>query len=326
MNLLDQLREMTTVVGDTGEIEAIRKHLPQDATTNPSLLYKAVSNGAYRHLVDEAIEFGRSAQGGSEKQLEACLDKLFVNFGTEILKIIPGRVSTEVDARLSFDIDGTIRKAERLIELYDQVGIGPERVLIKVASTWEGVLAAQRLERTGIHCNMTLQFSFPQAAACADAGVTLVSPFVGRVYDWYKKARNVDDIPPEEDPGVQLVRRVYAYYKQHNYPTQVMGASFRHVGQVLALAGCDLLTISPKLLEELSTMQGRLERKLSPDAIGREKIERVRLDEDAFRWQVNEDSMATEKLAEGIRIFRADLVKLAERVEEFMKTPATASR
>ena len=326
MNLLDQLRAMTVVVADTGEIEAIRKYMPQDATTNPSLIYKAASSGAYQHLIDDAIEYGRSASGGSETQLEACLDKLFVNFGTEILEIIPGRVSTEVDALLSFDVEGTIRKAERLIELYEQAGVGRERVLIKVASTWEGIRAAERLERSGIHCNLTLLFSFPQAAACADAGVTLVSPFVGRIYDWYKNAWQVDDIAPEDDPGVQSVRQIYAYFKKHGYPTQVMGASFRHVGQILALAGCDLLTISPQLLAELSTMQGRLERKLSVEAARAQEIERVALDEKTFRWQVNEDAMATEKLAEGIRKFRADLLKLADSVRERVLATSSVGR
>jgi transaldolase len=326
MNLLDQLREMTTVTADSGEIEAIRSYRPEDSTTNPSLLYKACQQDVYRHLIDDAIEFGRSAEGGAEARLTACLDKLFVNFGSEILKIIPGRVSTEVDARLSFDVEGTIRKAERLIELYEQAGVSRDRVLIKVASTWEGVQAAKRLEQSGIHCNMTLMFCLAQAVACADIGATVLSPFVGRIYDWHKKAWDVDDIAPEDDPGVHLVQRIYTYLKHHDYRTEVMGASFRHVGQILALAGCDRLTISPKLLDELSKTEGTLKRKLSPENARSQAVERLALDEKSFRWMVNEDAMATEKLAEGIRIFAADLLKLADRVQQFMESSQTAAR
>jgi len=298
---LESLRKCSTVVADTGDIDAVARWKPQDATTNPSLLLKAAGDARYRRLVEDAVARGRG-------DTEATMDHLFVAFGREILGHIAGRVSTEVDARLSFDVEGSIAKARRLIGLYEAAGVSRERVLIKVASTWEGVRAAERLEREGIHCNLTLLFSFAQAVACADAGVTLISPFVGRIYDWHKAARKVDDIPLDEDPGVASVTRIYRYYKKFGYRTQVMGASFRKTGQILRLAGCDLLTIAPELLEELAAAPGEVERRLAPDPGA--DIERVALDEKAFRWLHNEDQMAVEKLSDGIRRFDADARKL----------------
>ena len=302
---LESLRRHSIVVADSGDIDAVARWKPQDATTNPSLLLAAASDERYRRLVEDAVARG---QGGAE----ATMDWLFVNFGREILRHIAGRVSTEVDARLSFDGEGSIARARRLIGLYESAGVARERVLIKLASTWEGIRAAERLEREGIHCNLTLLFSFAQAAACADAGVTLVSPFVGRIYDWYKGARKLDDIPLAEDPGVASVTRIYRYYKKFGYATQVMGASFRKTGQILALAGCDLLTIAPELLEQLAATPGEVERRLAPDKSA--AIERVTLDEKGFRWMHNEDQMAVEKLSEGIRRFYADARKLEQRV------------
>ena len=301
---LDSLRKHSLVVADTGDIEAVAKWKPQDATTNPSLLLASAEDPRYRHLVDEAI---RAARG----DVALTMDWLFVLFGREILKSVAGRVSTEVDARLSFDQKNSIEKAKQLIAAYEKVGVSRERVLIKLASTWEGVRAAEVLEREGIHCNMTLLFSFAQAVACADAGVTLISPFVGRIYDWHKAARKVEDIPLEDDPGVASVRRIYAYYKAHGYKTQVMGASFRKTGQILELAGCDLLTIAPDLLQKLSQAQGDIPRKLSP---GMPSSAKSPLDEKTFRWQHNEDAMATDKLADGIRRFDADARKLEKLI------------
>ena len=303
MNKLVQLREMSTVVADTGDIDAIGKYTPTDATTNPSLLLKAAGKNEYRHLIDKAV---KAARGDSE----LLMDQLAVNFGNEILKIIPGRVSTEVDARLSFDTGSTIARAERLIELYDAIGADTRRILIKIASTWEGIRAAEELEKRNIHCNLTLMFSFEQAATCADAGVTLVSPFVGRTSDWYRKQQGIDSFAPEEDPGPQLVRRIYNYYKKHGFDTVVMGASFRNTGQILQLAGCDLLTISPALMEELMLADGEVERLLDPEEARDMELDRLNLDEQAFRWALNQDPMATEKLAEGIRKFVADADKL----------------
>ena len=308
-NLVESLKQMTTIVEDTGDIAAIADFTPQDATTNPSLIYKASQMPAYEKYVNDALAYGRKAEGDSAS---AFLDKLFVDFGCEILQHIPGRVSTEVDAHLSFDTEGTIAKARELIGLYQQRGIGPDRVLIKIASTWEGIRAAERLEQEGIHCNLTLLFSFAQAVACAEAGVTLISPFVGRIYDWYKKDEGVDDIPIEDDPGVKSVTKIYNYYKHFDYPTQVMGASFRRVGQITELAGCDLLTISPELLEEMQNTEGKLTRKLSSEAAKEESFDKIQLDERTFRWMHNEDPMAVDKLAEGIRRFAADTVKLKE--------------
>jgi transaldolase len=304
---LDSLRQHSLVVADTGDVDAVARWKPQDATTNPSLLLASAQDPRYRGLVDEALERGRRAP-------EATLEWLFVVFGREILKHVQGRVSTEVDARLSFDTAGSIAKARRFIERYDALGVGRERVLIKLASTWEGIRAAEKLERAGIHCNMTLLFSFAQAVACADAGATLISPFVGRIYDWHKAARKVDDIALEEDPGVASVARIYRYYKRFGYPTQVMGASFRKTGQILALAGCDLLTIAPDLLEKLAQAGGEAPRRLSPEEAARHDLERVRLDEKAYRWAHNPDAQAGEKLAEGIRKFDA----AARKLEQFV--------
>ena len=302
-SLLDALKQHSIIVADTGDIDAIAHWKPQDATTNPSLLLAAAQEARYRPVVDAAL-----AKAGSDPQ--AVIDRLFVGFGCEILRHIAGRVSTEVDARLSFDTEATVAKAERLIALYAEAGVGPERVLIKVASTWEGIRAAERLEKKGIHCNLTLLFSFAQAVACAEAGVTLISPFVGRIYDWHKQARKVDDIPLDDDPGVASVLRIYRYIKKFDYQTQVMGASFRKMGQITALAGCDLLTIAPDLLEQLRKTEGPLERRLSPEDAKRQELKRIALDEKTFRWMHNEDAMAVEKLSDGIRRFDADARKL----------------
>jgi len=302
-NQLDALKQYSVIVADTGDIDAIARWKPQDATTNPSLLLAAAQDPRYRPVVDAAL-----AQAGGDPQ--AVIDRLFVGFGCEILRHIAGRVSTEVDARLSFDIEATLAKAERLVALYAEAGVARERVLIKVAATWEGIRAAERLEKKGIHCNLTLLFSFAQALACAEAGVTLISPFVGRIYDWHRQARKVDDIALEDDPGVASVVRIYRYFKKFDYKTQVMGASFRKIGQITALAGCDLLTIAPELLEQLRGAQGALPRRLSPEDAKRENLARVTLDEKAFRWMHNEDAMAVEKLSDGIRRFDADARKL----------------
>src|SRR3954470_12767634 len=305
MNQLESLRSHSLVVADTGDIEAVARWRPQDATTNPSLLLTAAQDPRFQHLVSAAI---KEARGDTA----AAMDGLFVQCGREILKHVAGRVSTEVDARLSFDAPASIARAQRLIGLYEKAGVSRERVLIKLASTWEGIQAAERLEREGIRCNMTLLFSFAQAVACADAGVTLISPFVGRIYDWHKQARKVDDIALEDDPGVHSVVRIYNYYKKHGYATQVMGASFRKTGQILALAGCDLLTIAPDLLQKLASTPGDVERKLSPEKA--DNIPRLDLDENTFRWMHNEDAMATEKLAEGIRRFNVDARKLEKLI------------
>ena len=292
MTQLESLRKHSLVVSDTGDIDAVARWKPQDATTNPSLLLSSAEDPRFRHLMDRDM------------------DQVFVNFGCEILKHVPGRVSTEVDARLSFDTGKSIEKAQRFISLYESAGVKRSRVLIKLASTWEGIKAAEKLERDGIHCNMTLLFSFAQAVACADAGVTLISPFVGRIYDWHRQQRKVEDIDIAEDPGVASVTRIYTYYKKHDYKTQVMGASFRKTGQILALAGCDLLTIAPDLLDKLSKAEGEIPRKLSPEKAQAQSVEKLKLDEKAFRWEHNQDAMATDKLAEGIRRFDADARKL----------------
>jgi transaldolase len=312
MTLLESLKKYTTVVADTGDIEAIAKHRPQDATTNPSLLFHAAQMPAYQHLVDEAGKLAEQAGGGHEKLAEEFIDRLFVLFGCEILRVVPGRVSTEVPARLSFDTAATIAKARKLIGLYKERGVAQERILIKIASTWEGIRAAEELEKEGIHCNLTLLFSFAQAVACAEAGVRLISPFVGRIYDWYRAQRGGSEIPPDDDPGVESVTRIYNYYKKYGYKTQVMGASFRNVSQILHLAGSDLLTISPDLLEQLEQTEGTVARILDPDCARTVKEERLDLDEKTFRWMHNEDAMATEKLAEGIRKFNADARHLQE--------------
>ena len=310
MTLLESLKKYTTVVADTGDIEAIHRHRPQDATTNPSLLYHAAQMPAYRHLVEEAAEKAADLGGSHDQMAEEFIDQMFVLFGSEILKVVPGRVSTEVAASLSFDTPGTLAKARKLISLYQKKGVARERILIKIASTWEGIQAANELEQEGIHCNLTLLFSFAQAVACAEAGVTLISPFVGRIYDWYKKEGGGKEIPPDQDPGVASVTRIYNYYKKYGYKTQVMGASFRNVNQILRLAGSDLLTISPDLLDQLEQSEGTVERKLDPATAKASKDELLRLSEKTFRWMHNEDAMAVEKLSEGIRNFYADSVKL----------------
>jgi transaldolase len=315
MNLLESLKRYTTVVADTGDFETIAEYKPRDATTNPSLLYQAAQKPQYEHLVDDALEYAIHFPGDRPARTEAFMDRLLVNFGCEILKIIPGRVSTEVNAGLSFDVEGTLAKARKLMGLYDGAGISRERVLIKIASTWEGIRAAEQLEREGIHCNLTLLFSFAQAVACAEAGVTLISPFVGRIYDWYKKERG-GDIPPDEDPGVASVTRIYHYFKKFGYKTQVMGASFRNVPQIVRLAGCDLLTISPNLLAQLENTQGEVTRHLSVESAKASQATKLHLDEKTFRWMHNEDAMAVEKLSEGIRKFYADTQKLEQYVRE----------
>ncbi len=309
-NKLAQLKSMTDVVADTGDIEAIRKYAPLDATTNPSLLYKAAQMEQYAPLVKNVLS-------STDSISEAC-DRLAVAVGCEILKIIPGRVSTEVDARLSFDTRASILKAKRLLELYEAAGVSRERVLIKVASTWEGIRAAEELEKEGINCNLTLLFNFAQAAACADAGVFLISPFVGRILDWYKANTDKKEYSPLEDPGVVSVTQIYNYYKQHDYKTVVMGASFRNTGEIEALAGCDRLTISPQLLGELEADSGNLERVLSPEKPG-EPISRITMTESEFRFRMNEDAMATDKLSQGIRGFVADQVNLENYLKQYVK-------
>ena len=306
---LDQLKEITTVVADTGDFDAIAQYAPEDATTNPSLLLKAAQMPAYRGLVEEVIQSVTSGKLSSKEQLDDCMDRLAVRFGEKILQTIPGRVSTEVDAHLSFDTEASIAKARRLIELYEQAGIDKSRVLIKMASTWEGIRAAEQLEKEGINCNLTLLFSFTQAAAAADAGAFLISPFVGRILDWYKANTGLNDYKPEDDPGVQSVTRIYNYYKQSGYNTIVMGASFRNTAEITELAGCDRLTISPQLLSELGEDYGTLTRKLDPNNAGK-RIAYTQGDETKFRFELNEDAMATEKLAEGIRGFVKDQNKL----------------
>lgn len=312
---LEQLKKMTDVVADTGEISAIEKYKPQDATTNPSLLLKAAQIPDYAELVDASVAAGKKEGGSEAEQISFACDHLSVAVGCEVLKLIPGKVSTEVDARLSFDTKASIDKAHHLIELYEKSGVDKSRVLIKLASTWEGIRAAEVLQKEGINCNLTLLFNFAQAAACAEAGVYLISPFVGRILDWYKKDTGKSEYAAEEDPGVLSVRHIYNFYKQHGYKTVVMGASFRNMGEIEALAGCDRLTISPQLLEELSNDSGTLERKLSPENTG-EKIAKPNSDESSFRLALNEDPMATEKLAEGIRNFAGDQVKLEKLLLE----------
>lgn len=311
MSQLDSLRRYTVVVADTGDLDAMRKYRPQDATTNPSLLLKVAHQSQYRSLVDQALHGADRLGLADTERTAAFMDRLAVNFGCEILKMIPGRVSTEVDARLSFDTRASVSKARQFIALYQDAGVDRERILIKVASTWEGIRAAAELEREGIHCNMTLLFSFAQAVACADAGVTLISPFVGRIYDWYRKERGAE-IGADEDPGVQSVVRIYNYYKKHGYKTQVMGASFRKVEQVLHLAGCELLTISPDILETLQCTEGEVTPQLTLEGARASDEPRLSLDEPNFRWMHNQDAMAVEKLSEGIRRFYEDGRKLAE--------------
>jgi transaldolase len=307
MNQLEQLKQYTTVVADTGDFQSIKAYAPQDATTNPSLILKAVQKPEYRPLLEKTIADFPNAS------TEEIVDRLLIAFGTEILEFVPGRVSTEIDAALSFDTEATVAKGRELIALYEAAGIARERVLIKIASTWEGIRAAEILEQDGIRCNLTLLFSLCQAIACAEAGVQLISPFVGRIYDWYKKSTGTD-YQGADDPGVQSVKRIYQYYRKFGYKTEVMGASFRNTSQILELAGCDLLTISPDLLQKLADTEGAVERKLVADANA--DIEKIALDEKTFRFMLNEDAMATEKLAEGIRAFCADSGKLKKMIEE----------
>lgn len=307
MNQLDQLKQYTTVVADTGDFQSMQAFAPQDATTNPSLILKAVQKPEYRPLLDQILQ---SHKGQSTSVI---IDHLLIAFGLKILDIIPGRVSTETDARLSFDTHATIEKGRTLIALYEAAGISRERVLIKIASTWEGIRAAEVLEKEGIRCNMTLLFSLPQAIACAEAGAQLISPFVGRIYDWFKKASG-EEFSGEQDPGVQSVKRIYAYYKKFGYKTEVMGASFRNTSQIIELAGCDLLTISPDLLQKLSESDEKIIRKLSPEQALQSASEKIHCDEKAFRFMLNADAMATEKLAEGIRLFCADTEKLEQLI------------
>ena len=302
MNQLEQLKQFTTVVADTGDFQSIKQYAPRDATTNPSLILKAVQKPEYRPLLDTIV---RDFPGLSTDEV---VDRLLIDFGSEILKIIPGRVSTEIDARLSFDTEATVAKGRELIALYEARGVGRERILIKIASTWEGIKAAEILERDGIRCNMTLLFALAQAIACAEAGAQLISPFVGRIYDYFKKSTGTD-FTGADDPGVQSVKRIYDYYREFGYKTEVMGASFRNISQIVELAGCDLLTISPDLLQQLADSDAPMERKLNPNSHAASN-EKVAIDEKTFRFMMNEDAMATEKLAEGIRAFCADSIKL----------------
>lgn len=313
---LEQLKEMTTVVADTGDFEAISQYSPEDATTNPSLILKAAQMPAYKNLVSQVIAAVAAENLSSEEQLSLCMDKLAVGIGGKIVAVVPGRVSTEVDARLSFDTAGSISKARQIISLYEKAGIGKERVLIKMASTFEGIRAAELLEKEGINCNLTLLFNFSQAAAAADAGAYLISPFVGRILDWHKASSGRTDYSPSEDPGVQSVTQIYNYYKQSGYNTVVMGASFRNIDEITELAGCDRLTISPQLLQELDDDFGVLTRKLDPNNTGA-SIEYTLGGESSFRYELNNDPMATEKLSHGIRAFVADQVKLESWLKEF---------
>jgi transaldolase len=307
---LEQLKKFTTVVADTGDFESLKQYTPRDATTNPSLILKASEMPEYQFLVAKAIAENKAKASG-EALLHGVMDDLMVLFGLEILKIVPGRVSTETDASLSFDTAALVAKAHRFIELYERHGIGHDRILIKIASTWEGIRAAEILQREGINCNLTLLFSLPQAVACAEAKVKLISPFVGRILDWHKKSAG-RDFAPAEDPGVLSVKEIYSYYKKFGHATEVMGASFRNVGEIQELAGCDLLTISPPLLGQLQKSTAPLPRKLSPETARGSNLERLELDEKKFRWLLNENAMATEKTAEGIRLFNADAQKLAQ--------------
>ena len=310
---LDQLKKFTTVVADTGDFESLKQYTPRDATTNPSLILKAAQMPEYQFLIAKAIAENKAKAAGDEL-LHRVIDDLMVLFGLEILKIVPGRVSTETDAYLAFDTAALVAKAHRFIELYETHGISHERILIKIASTWEGIRAAEMLQREGINCNLTLLFSMPQAVACAEARVKLISPFVGRILDWHKKAAG-RDFAPAEDPGVLSVKEIYAYYKKFGHATEIMGASFRNVGEIHELAGCDLLTISPQLLGELQKSTAPLPRKLSPETARDSQVERLQLDEKKFRWLLNENAMATEKTAEGVRLFNADAEKLAKFIQ-----------
>ncbi|PYI97537.1 MAG: transaldolase [Verrucomicrobia bacterium] len=318
MSQLEQLKKFTVVVADTGDFESIKEFKPRDATTNPSLIYAATQKEKYFHLLDEVLADRKSSGLNGAAQIEDIIDHLLVQFGTDILEIVPGRVSTETDARLSFNTQGSIDKARQLIKLYEARKIPRERVLIKIASTWEGIAAGEVLEKEGINCNLTLMFSLPQAVRCAEGGIELISPFVGRIYDWYK-AHEKRDYVGAEDPGVQSVQEIYTYYKKFGYRTEVMGASFRNTGEILELAGCDLLTISPELLDKLSESYDPVTRNLDPEKAKTAKIDRLKMDEKKFRWLLNENAMATEKLSEGIRKFAADIVKLEKFVASKIK-------
>jgi len=311
VNQLDELKRFTKVVADTGDFGTLKEYAPQDATTNPSLILKAAQMPGYKDLLEKAIADSRKSAAAGQALLSQIVDALLVRFGTEILKIVPGRVSTETDASLSFDSEGLIEKAHRFIALYQEHGVSRDRVLIKIASTWEGIRAAEVLQKEGINCNMTLLFSLPQAVACAEAKARLISPFVGRILDWYKKSTG-KDFAAADDPGVLSVKEIYAYYKKFGHDTEVMGASFRNKGEILELAGCDLLTISPQLLGELKSSNEPVQCKLDPAVARQSKLERLQLDEKRFRWLLNENAMATEKTAEGIRLFNADALKLQE--------------
>ena len=315
MTQLDQLKRLTTVVADTGDFEAMKEFKPQDATTNPSLILQAAGKSEYRPLIDKAISEFKGGSLSGQALTDAILDRILILFGLEILKIVPGRVSTEVDARLSFDTQGTLDKAHELIAAYEKEGISRDRILIKIASTWEGIKAAEILEKEGIHCNLTLLFSFAQAIACAEAKVQLISPFVGRILDWHK-ASTGKDYQGDEDPGVISVKAIYNYYKKFGYKTEVMGASFRNKGEIIALAGCDFLTISPGLLGELAKSNEAVEAKLTLEIAAKDPVEKISLDEKTFRLMLNEDAMATEKTAHGIRNFSADIVKLEKLVND----------
>ena len=314
LSQLDQLKQFTTVVADTGDFQTIKEFAPQDATTNPTLILKAVEKDEYASLADKALASCRDSGLSGQALVDAVASELLVLFGIEILNIIPGRVSTEVDARLSYDTEGTIAKAREIIQLYRSKGVDSNRVLIKIASTWEGINAAKELEKEGIHCNLTLLFSLVQAVHCAESGITLISPFVGRIMDWFK-AKSGQEYAPQDDPGVLSVQSIYNYYKKFGYGTEVMGASFRNKGEIVELAGCDLLTISPGFLSELQSNDDNVERKLSPDAAQSMDIERVEISEKSFRWMMSEDAMATEKTAEGIRNFAADIRKLETMIQ-----------
>merc|ERR1712241_1462131 len=317
MSALEQLKKSTLVVADTGDFEAIAKFKPQDATTNPSLILAASKMDSYQAIIDKAVAYGKAYDGSNDDKVTKAVDKMFVLFGVEILKVVPGRVSTEVDARLSFNKEAQIDKAKSLIAMYEEEGIPKERVLIKLSSTWEGIQAAKDLEfHHGIHCNLTLLFSMAQAIACCEAGVTLISPFVGRILDWYVAHGDKKTFAPKEDPGVMSVTKIYNYYKKFDYKTVVMGASFRNIGEVLALAGCDLLTISPKLLAELEASTETVEKCLNAETAKEIDLEKLNLDEAAFRWMLNEDQMATEKLSDGIRKFAQDQVKMENMARE----------
>jgi transaldolase len=317
LSQLDQLKQFTKVVADTGDFATLKQFSPQDATTNPSLIFKAAQMPAYKELVERAVADNRKSGASGEELLGQIIDDLLVLFGVEILKIVPGRVSTETDADLSFDTDGLVKKAHRFIALYQEHQIPRERVLIKISSTWEGIRAAERLQKEGINCNMTLLFSLTQAVSCAEAGAKLISPFVGRILDWYK-GKAGKDFSPAEDPGALSVKEIYSYYKKFGYATEVMGASFRNKGEILELAGCDLLTISPQLLGELKMSTDPVERKLSPAMASASKLTKFCPDEKAFRWKLNEDAMATEKLAEGIRLFNSDALKLEKYISTLL--------